>query len=81
MGFGYCGAVVRPDAMAIFGSPGTYWWGGLASTDFWIDPQENLVAIFCTQLIPAGTYPTKVAFSGAVYKAVEERRAETAAAN
>jgi CubicO group peptidase (beta-lactamase class C family) len=81
MGFGYCGAVVRPSAMPIFGSAGTYWWGGLASTDFWIDPQENIVAVFCTQLIPAGTYPTKVAFSGAVYKSLKEKRvgAEVAA--
>lgn len=79
LGFGYCGSVVREDAMSIFGSPGSYWWGGLASTDFWIDPQENLVAILCTQLIPAGTYPTRVVFSTGVYKAIKESHAETVA--
>lgn len=77
LGFGYCGSVVRPGAMAIFGKPGTYWWGGYASTDFWIDPQENLVAILCTQLIPTATHPTRVVFSNAVYKAIEEAPAES----
>lgn len=81
LGFGYCGSVVREDAMSIFGSPGSYWWGGLASTEFWIDPQENLVAILCTQLIPAGTYPTRIVFSTGIYKAIEESHAETLTAN
>lgn len=80
LGFGYCGSVVRPGAMPVFGNAGTYWWGGLASTDFWIDPQENLVAIFCTQLVPAGTYPTRMVFSNAVYKSLAEKRAGTQAA-
>jgi CubicO group peptidase (beta-lactamase class C family) len=77
LGFGLCGSVVRPGAMPIFGSAGSYWWGGLASTEFWIDPAENLVAILCTQLIPSGTYPTRMIFSSGVYKSIEERRAVT----
>jgi CubicO group peptidase (beta-lactamase class C family) len=77
LGFGLCGSVVRPGAMPIFGSAGSYWWGGLASTEFWIDPAENLVAILCTQLIPSGTYPTRMIFSNAVYKSIEDRRAES----
>jgi CubicO group peptidase (beta-lactamase class C family) len=40
LGFGYCGAVVAP-ARPIFGNPGNYWWGGYASTDFWIDPRNR----------------------------------------
>jgi CubicO group peptidase (beta-lactamase class C family) len=31
-------------------------WGGLASTIFWIDPAEDLVVIFLTQLVPSGTF-------------------------
>lgn len=76
VGFGYCGAVIRPDAMAVFGSPGSYTWGGLASTYFWIDPQENLVGILCTQLVPDGRYPTRQVFSTAVYKSIAQRRAD-----
>ena len=31
---------------------GEYYWGGLASTLFWIDPQEEMVAILLTQYLP-----------------------------
>jgi len=31
---------------------GTYAWGGLASTNFWIDPTEGMIIITYTQLIP-----------------------------
>jgi CubicO group peptidase (beta-lactamase class C family) len=73
LGFGYCGSVVREGASPVFGKAGSYWWGGYASTDFWIDPQENLVAILATQLIPAGGQPTRIVFSSAVYKAIEKQ--------
>lgn len=32
-------------------SEGTYSWGGAAATNFWIDPEENLIGIFMTQLL------------------------------
>jgi CubicO group peptidase (beta-lactamase class C family) len=38
------------------GSPGEFYWGGAASTIFWIDPVEDLVVIFMTQLMPSGTF-------------------------
>lgn len=41
------------------GSVGEYGWGGLASTNFFIDPVEELVMIFMTQLIPSSTYPIR----------------------
>ena len=51
-GFGLGFAVVTDVADAhSLGSLGTYSWGGLASTTFWIDPVEDLVAILMTQLI------------------------------
>ena len=33
-------------------SNGEYFWGGLASTVFWIDPEEEMVAIMMTQYLP-----------------------------
>ena len=33
-------------------SNGEYYWGGLAATLFWIDPQEEMVAILLTQYLP-----------------------------
>ncbi|KAA1173325.1 beta-lactamase family protein [Marinobacter salinexigens] len=41
------------------GSEGEYGWGGLASTNFFIDPKEELVAIFMTQLMPSSSYPIR----------------------
>jgi len=52
------------------GSVGRYGWGGAASTNFWIDPQEDLIGIFMTQLMPSGTYPVVDDFRVAVYQAI-----------
>ena len=38
------------------GSVGEYYWGGAASTIFWIDPAEELIVIFMTQFMPSGTF-------------------------
>lgn len=40
-------------------SMGTYSWGGAASTYFWIDPIEEIVAVFMTQLMPSSTFPMR----------------------
>eukprot|EP01104_Vermistella_antarctica_P018555 TRINITY_DN6918_c0_g1_i1.p1 TRINITY_DN6918_c0_g1~~TRINITY_DN6918_c0_g1_i1.p1 ORF type:complete len:452 (+),score=119.40 TRINITY_DN6918_c0_g1_i1:113-1357(+) len=36
---------------------GNLWWGGLASTFFYIDPSRDVVVVFLTQLVPSSTYP------------------------
>ncbi|MHB8763551.1 MAG: serine hydrolase domain-containing protein [Deferrisomatales bacterium] len=54
------------------GSPGAYSWGGLASTFFWVDPAEELIAIFMAQLIPADSYPLRPQFQQLVYAAIVE---------
>jgi CubicO group peptidase (beta-lactamase class C family) len=54
----------------ILGSVGSYGWGGAASTDFWVDPQEELIGVFMTQLMPSGTYPVHPEFRVAVYQAL-----------
>lgn len=59
-GFGL-GFSVKTDVAKsqINGSVGEYGWGGLASTNFYIDPVEELVMIFMTQLIPSSSYPIR----------------------
>ncbi|OEY67289.1 serine hydrolase domain-containing protein [Marinobacter sp. X15-166B] len=59
-GFGL-GFSVKTDVARsqVNGSVGEYGWGGLASTSFYIDPVEELVMIFMTQLIPSSTYPLR----------------------
>jgi CubicO group peptidase (beta-lactamase class C family) len=36
------------------GSAGEYGWGGAYFTKFWVDPQEKVVLVFMTQLMPSG---------------------------
>jgi len=49
---------------------GSYYWGGLASTAFWIDPAEELTVSFFTQLIPSSQYPIRPQLRQLVYAAL-----------
>ena len=40
-------------------SAGTYSWGGAASTEFYVDPVEDLTVTFYTQLLPSSTLPMR----------------------
>ncbi|MCB0140300.1 MAG: beta-lactamase family protein [Caldilineaceae bacterium] len=52
------------------GSQGNYGWGGAANTNFWIDPQEELLGILMLQYMPSGTYPVTTDFRNLVYQAL-----------
>ncbi len=52
-------------------SVGSYFWGGLASTLFWVDPAEELVVIFMTQLIPSSTFNFRGQLESLVYAALD----------
>ena len=54
----------------IVGSPGEYAWGGAASTAFWIDPSEELITIFMTQLMPSGSFNFRGQLKSIVYPAI-----------
>lgn len=70
-GFGL-GFSVKTDVAKsqINGSPGEYGWGGLASTSFFIDPVEELLLIFMTQLIPSHSYPIRQELRAIVHGAI-----------
>jgi len=51
-------------------SKGSYGWGGLAHTGFWVDPQEGLIGIFLTQLLPESPLPYRDLFRPVVYQAI-----------
>lgn len=71
MGFGLGFSVVMDPALAMtMSSAGTIGWGGAASTNFWIDPVEEIIGILMVQLLPSGTYPTTNDFRTAVYQAL-----------
>ncbi|MBN7771519.1 beta-lactamase family protein [Marinobacter daepoensis] len=70
-GFGL-GFSVKTDVAksATIGSEGEFGWGGLASTSFFVDPREDLVVIFMTQLMPSSSYPIRQQLRTLVYGAL-----------
>jgi len=72
MGFGLgFGVMLDAAQTGIMGSIGDYGWGGYAETYFWIDPQEDLIAIMMAQYMPSQTYPIRKEFRSAVYQALD----------
>jgi CubicO group peptidase (beta-lactamase class C family) len=51
-------------------SEGDYYWGGAASTIFWVDPKEDLVVIFMTQLMPSSTFNFRGQLRSIIYSAI-----------
>jgi CubicO group peptidase (beta-lactamase class C family) len=73
VGFGLGVSVtMHPPQTLIPGSPGEYAWGGAASTAFWIDPAEELITIFMTQLLPSSSYPVRRELRTMVYAAITD---------
>jgi CubicO group peptidase (beta-lactamase class C family) len=71
VGFGLGFSVTLDLARAqTVGSVGEYAWGGAASTAFWIDPAEELIVIFMTQLMPSGTFNFRGQLKSLVYPAL-----------
>ncbi len=54
------------------GTAGDLFWGGAASTFFWIDPREALIVVFMTQLLPSSAYPIRRELRTLVYSAMTE---------
>jgi CubicO group peptidase (beta-lactamase class C family) len=76
VGFGLGFAVVfDPPKTLIPGSMGEFYWGGAASTAFWVDPVEKVTAVFMTQLLPSSTYPIRRELRTLVYSALMETAA------
>lgn len=60
VGFGLTGSVITDAAATGLPiSPGTFSWGGAASTVFWADPQEEIAVVFMTQMLISNTYPLR----------------------
>ena len=71
VGFGLLGSVtIDPVKAKVPGSVGTFGWGGAASTFFWVDPVEDLVCVFMTQLLPSGSLPLRSQLKQLVHQAL-----------
>lgn len=54
----------------VAGNNGDYFWGGAASTFFWIDPAEEMSVVFLTQLIPSSSWPIRRQLRSMIYAAI-----------
>jgi len=73
IGFGLGVAVTLDPAKAqLPGSPGEFFWGGAASTYFLVDPKEELVVVFMTQLLPSSALNLRRELRAMVYAAIED---------
>jgi CubicO group peptidase (beta-lactamase class C family) len=49
-----------------------FYWGGAASTIFSVDPREDLVILFMTQLMPSSTFNFRGQIKNIVYGAIDD---------
>jgi CubicO group peptidase (beta-lactamase class C family) len=76
VGFGLGFSVMQSPARAmIAGTPGEFAWGGAAGTAFWIDPGEQMIVVFMTQIMQMGLpspYPLRRELRTLTYASVIE---------
>jgi CubicO group peptidase (beta-lactamase class C family) len=69
-GLGFA-VLLDPVRAKTLGTAGEYAWGGAASTAFWVNPVEEITALFFTQLVPSTTYPIRSELRQLVYQALD----------
>jgi CubicO group peptidase (beta-lactamase class C family) len=70
-GFGLGFAITTDVARTLVpGSAGEYYWGGMFSTAFFIDPVERIHMVFMTQLTPSMRYPIRRELKTMIYSAL-----------
>ncbi|MEM8697203.1 MAG: serine hydrolase domain-containing protein [Pseudomonadota bacterium] len=70
-GFGLGFAVTDDVARTMIpGSKGEFYWGGMYSTAFFVDPVEDLTMVFMTQLQPSNIYPIRRELKTLIYSAL-----------
>ncbi|WP_375428979.1 serine hydrolase domain-containing protein [uncultured Sphingomonas sp.] len=70
-GFGLGFAVNMDSARSMVpGSAGEFYWGGMFSTGFFVDPVERLTMVFLTQLSPSTLYPIRREIKTMIYAAL-----------
>ncbi len=53
------------------GSAGAFGWGGAYHSTYWVDPEEDLVVVYFTQLIPADDLDDHAKLRALVYQAIQ----------
>lgn len=72
-GFGLGFTVVEDvGARGVPGSVGEFGWGGAYHSTYWVDPREELIVVYFTQLIPANGLDDQRKLRALVYQALVE---------
>ncbi len=70
-GFGLGFSITHdPAATGLPGSGGEFGWGGAYHSTYWVDPEEELVVVYLTQLIPASNIDDQQKVRTLVYQAI-----------
>ena len=72
IGFGLGFAMTLSEVASGSLGEGDYYWGGAASTIFWVDPKEDLICIFMTQLMPSATFNFRGQLKNIIYSSIED---------
>ena len=71
VGFGLGVSVtIDPVKAKVPGNVGDFGWGGAASTKYWVDPVDDLMVVFLTQLLPSSTHPIRSQLKQLVHSAL-----------
>ena len=62
--------IMDPAATMTICSQGEFFWGGMYSTGFFIDPVEHIAMVFMTQLMPSSSYPIRREIKNMLYAAL-----------
>jgi CubicO group peptidase (beta-lactamase class C family) len=70
-GFGLGFSIVKDEgAFGMPTSPGEFGWGGAYHSTYWVDPKEQLVVVYLTQLRPAPTNEDQDKLRALIYQAI-----------
>lgn len=70
-GFGLGFSVVEDlGARGVLGSEGEFGWGGAYNSSYWVDPQEELIVVYFSQVIPARGLDDQGKLRALVYQAI-----------
>ena len=56
----------------VLGTIGEFGWGGAYHSTYWVDPKEELVVVYFTQLIPATNIDDHSKLRTQIYQAIED---------
>ena len=64
------GTIINPGIAGTYSAKGEFFWGGAASTIFWVDKKNNITATMMTQYMPSDKYPLREELKTLVYSSL-----------